>query len=243
MSSCNVQAISVREERMEERPSGREETAREQGRSERDVEERWNDSSTKSPCENQSDATRQSCPSRGETSCPWERRTDGGWDEERWEAAVRRSRFFEATEQLLLECLAYQKTCARNMQRKETSFPPHSRNECDRCEPHDSTRAISKDESNQHQTRRTSISDSRKGQHASGKGHGASVPRRRRTRIGTKATLLLKHWVYQNYTHPYPSKEEKAVLMKQTNLNSTQLNTWFTNARARIRKKTTREEG
>lgn len=241
-SSCDVQAISAREERMEGSPSGRVETARDQGQSERDANERWNDSSTKSPCESQSDATRQSCPSQGETSCPWERKVSGGWDDERCDAAVRESRFFEATEQLLLEYLAYQKTCARQMQEKEPSFP-HSRNEYGRNQPTDSRCAVSKDESNQHQTRYTSISDSRKGRRASGMGCGASVPRRRRTRIGTKATLLLKHWVYQNYTHPYPSKEEKTVLMKQTNLNSTQLNTWFINTRARIRKETSQENG
>ncbi|EFC45999.1 predicted protein, partial [Naegleria gruberi] len=44
---------------------------------------------------------------------------------------------------------------------------------------------------------------------------------------------LLK-WLFDNFSHPYPSDAEKDVLAEETNLTLTQVNNWFINARRRI---------
>lgn len=47
------------------------------------------------------------------------------------------------------------------------------------------------------------------------------------------AVNVLEQWLEQHSHHPYPTKQEKALLAEQTELNITQVSTWFANARRR----------
>jgi len=49
-----------------------------------------------------------------------------------------------------------------------------------------------------------------------------------------QATNILRAWLFQNLTHPYPSEEQKKQLSQQTGLTILQVNNWFINARRRI---------
>jgi len=49
-----------------------------------------------------------------------------------------------------------------------------------------------------------------------------------------QATNILRAWLFQNLTHPYPSEEQKKHLSQQTGLTILQVNNWFINARRRI---------
>ncbi|KAL0489714.1 hypothetical protein AKO1_011421 [Acrasis kona] len=44
----------------------------------------------------------------------------------------------------------------------------------------------------------------------------------------------LKNWLFKHFHNPYPSDDDKKVLMSKTNLTMTQVNNWFINARRRI---------
>ncbi|XP_065061595.1 homeobox protein meis3-A-like isoform X2 [Rhopilema esculentum] len=48
------------------------------------------------------------------------------------------------------------------------------------------------------------------------------------------ATNILKSWLFQHLSHPYPSEEQKRMLTSQTGLTFLQVNNWFINARRRI---------
>ncbi|KAM8842848.1 homeobox protein Meis1a isoform 2-T2 [Synchiropus picturatus] len=48
------------------------------------------------------------------------------------------------------------------------------------------------------------------------------------------ATNLLRAWLFQHLTHPYPSEEQKRQLAGDTGLTILQVNNWFINARRRI---------
>jgi hypothetical protein len=48
------------------------------------------------------------------------------------------------------------------------------------------------------------------------------------------ATNVMRAWLFQHLTHPYPSEEQKKDLAEQTGLNLSQVNNWFINARRRI---------
>ncbi|UJR22508.1 hypothetical protein I4U23_025559 [Adineta vaga] len=48
------------------------------------------------------------------------------------------------------------------------------------------------------------------------------------------ATSLMRTWLFQHLSHPYPSEDEKKFLAQETNLNILQVNNWFINARRRI---------
>ena len=56
----------------------------------------------------------------------------------------------------------------------------------------------------------------------------------KRSNLPRPAVDILKTWLFQHLVHPYPSEEEKRMLAQQTNLNLTQVNNWFINARRRI---------
>jgi len=56
----------------------------------------------------------------------------------------------------------------------------------------------------------------------------------RRGHLPERAIRHLKGWFYAHRTHPYPSEEEKNVLMEYTGLSKGQINNWFTNARRRL---------
>ncbi|XP_029350904.1 homeobox protein Meis1a [Echeneis naucrates] len=48
------------------------------------------------------------------------------------------------------------------------------------------------------------------------------------------ATNILRAWLFQHLTHPYPSEEQKKQLAQDTSLTILQVNNWFINARRRI---------
>ncbi|CAG0884960.1 unnamed protein product [Cyprideis torosa] len=48
------------------------------------------------------------------------------------------------------------------------------------------------------------------------------------------ATAIMKAWLFQHITHPYPTEDEKRQLASQTGLTLLQVNNWFINARRRI---------
>lgn len=56
----------------------------------------------------------------------------------------------------------------------------------------------------------------------------------KRSNLPRPAVDILKSWLFQHLVHPYPTEEEKRLLAQQTNLNLTQVNNWFINARRRI---------
>ncbi|PLW29732.1 hypothetical protein PCASD_15593 [Puccinia coronata f. sp. avenae] len=57
---------------------------------------------------------------------------------------------------------------------------------------------------------------------------------RRRGKLPSAVTTILKSWLMANTTHPYPTEEEKKNLCKETNLTMNQVSNWFINARRRI---------
>lgn len=61
--------------------------------------------------------------------------------------------------------------------------------------------------------------------------HSDSV---RRGHLPEKAIRQLKNWFYSHKSHPYPSEDEKNVLIECTGLSRAQINNWFTNARRRL---------
>ncbi|XP_069385708.1 homeobox protein Meis1a isoform X3 [Paralichthys olivaceus] len=48
------------------------------------------------------------------------------------------------------------------------------------------------------------------------------------------STNILRAWLFQHLTHPYPSEEQKKQLAQDTGLTNLQVNNWFINARRRI---------
>uniref|UniRef100_A0A8C1VAA3 Meis homeobox 1 a n=1 Tax=Cyprinus carpio TaxID=7962 RepID=A0A8C1VAA3_CYPCA len=48
------------------------------------------------------------------------------------------------------------------------------------------------------------------------------------------ATNIMRAWLFQHLTHPYPSEEQKRQLSQDTGLTILQVNNWFINARRRI---------
>uniref|UniRef100_A0A674N2X1 Myeloid ecotropic viral integration site 3 n=1 Tax=Takifugu rubripes TaxID=31033 RepID=A0A674N2X1_TAKRU len=48
------------------------------------------------------------------------------------------------------------------------------------------------------------------------------------------ATNILRAWLFQHLSHPYPSEEQKKQLSQDTGLTILQVNNWFINARRRI---------
>eukprot|EP00794_Sanderia_malayensis_P020298 gene20298-22287_t len=48
------------------------------------------------------------------------------------------------------------------------------------------------------------------------------------------ATNIMKAWLFQHLTHPYPSEEQKRQLANETGLTILQVNNWFINARRRV---------
>merc|ERR1712071_5596 len=47
------------------------------------------------------------------------------------------------------------------------------------------------------------------------------------------ATNILRAWLFQHLTHPYPSEDQKKQLAQDTGLTILQVNNWFINARRR----------
>ncbi|KAG5893452.1 hypothetical protein JTB14_012169 [Gonioctena quinquepunctata] len=56
----------------------------------------------------------------------------------------------------------------------------------------------------------------------------------KRPHLPTKAKNHLKRWLFRHTDHPYPTDQEKQMLMQETNLSLLQVENWFINARRRI---------
>jgi hypothetical protein len=58
----------------------------------------------------------------------------------------------------------------------------------------------------------------------------------RRKNATRETTLPLKSWLKDHMKNPYPTKAEKVMLGVVTQMNLTQISTWFANARRRLKK-------
>lgn len=56
----------------------------------------------------------------------------------------------------------------------------------------------------------------------------------RRGHLPERAIKQLKSWFYSHKSHPYPSEDQKTIMMENTGLSRGQINNWFTNARRRL---------
>ncbi|CAH1791556.1 unnamed protein product [Owenia fusiformis] len=66
-------------------------------------------------------------------------------------------------------------------------------------------------------------------------GDSTSSKRNKKRGIFPKvATNILRAWLFQHLSHPYPSEEQKKQLAQDTGLTILQVNNWFINARRRI---------
>lgn len=64
--------------------------------------------------------------------------------------------------------------------------------------------------------------------------NGFSKSQKKRGIFPKLATNVMRSWLFQHLTHPYPSEEQKKDLADQTGLTMSQVNNWFINARRRI---------
>jgi len=64
--------------------------------------------------------------------------------------------------------------------------------------------------------------------------NNASKRNKKRGIFPKVATNIMRAWLFQHLTHPYPSEEQKKELADQTGLTLSQVNNWFINARRRI---------
>lgn len=62
----------------------------------------------------------------------------------------------------------------------------------------------------------------------------ATAKKARRGVLPKKATRVMKAWLFQHISHPYPTEDEKLQIASQTNLTLLQVNNWFINGRRRI---------
>lgn len=60
-----------------------------------------------------------------------------------------------------------------------------------------------------------------------------SAPPRKNRRLPPAATKILRSWLYQHETYPYPTEQEREELEQKTGLDKRQILNWFTNARRR----------
>nr|AOP31978.1 homeobox protein meis-like protein [Nematostella vectensis] len=63
---------------------------------------------------------------------------------------------------------------------------------------------------------------------------GGKKSQKKRGIFPKAATNIMKAWLFQHLTHPYPSEEQKRSLAQETGLTILQVNNWFINARRRI---------
>lgn len=63
---------------------------------------------------------------------------------------------------------------------------------------------------------------------------GIAPPPRRRGKLPKPVTDLLKGWLLEHASHPYPTEDEKRSLCSMTGLTLSQVSNWFINARRRI---------
>ncbi|MCJ1290539.1 hypothetical protein MMC34_002078 [Xylographa carneopallida] len=62
---------------------------------------------------------------------------------------------------------------------------------------------------------------------------GDGKQKRRRGNLPKTVTDTLRVWFTEHIAHPYPTEEEKQILMSQTGLTISQISNWFINARRR----------
>ncbi|CAO3661558.1 unnamed protein product [Rhizopus microsporus] len=58
--------------------------------------------------------------------------------------------------------------------------------------------------------------------------------KKRRGNLPKDVTAILKEWLQEHSGHPYPTEEEKKLLVQRTNLSLNQISNWFINARRRL---------
>ncbi|XP_055360398.1 homeobox protein Meis1a isoform X2 [Betta splendens] len=63
---------------------------------------------------------------------------------------------------------------------------------------------------------------------------GSKMHNKRRGIFPKVATNILRAWLFQHLTHPYPSEPQKKQLAQDSGLTVLQVNNWFINARRRI---------
>ncbi|XP_036008646.1 homeobox protein Meis3 isoform X10 [Mus musculus] len=72
---------------------------------------------------------------------------------------------------------------------------------------------------------------------SAGEDEDLDLERRRNKKRGIfpkVATNIMRAWLFQHLSHPYPSEEQKKQLAQDTGLTILQVNNWFINARRRI---------
>lgn len=57
------------------------------------------------------------------------------------------------------------------------------------------------------------------------------------SKLPPAATKILKEWIWAHAEKPYPTEDEKKLLVAKTGLTLVQINNWFSNARRRMLKK------
>ncbi|KAF1324625.1 Homebox domain-containing protein, partial [Globisporangium splendens] len=75
-------------------------------------------------------------------------------------------------------------------------------------------------------------------------GDDKNVSKKSRRELPPHTVAILKGWMLspEHVKHPYPTDEDKQMLLKKTGINMKQLTNWFTNARKRIWKPMMRRE-
>ncbi|KAI5305886.1 hypothetical protein KEM56_002995 [Ascosphaera pollenicola] len=63
--------------------------------------------------------------------------------------------------------------------------------------------------------------------------NGESKTKKRRGNLPKKVTDILRAWFHAHLDHPYPSEDDKQMLINQTGLTISQISNWFINARRR----------
>lgn len=76
------------------------------------------------------------------------------------------------------------------------------------------------------------------------KAETAGATKKSRRELPPHTVAILKGWMLspEHVKHPYPTDEDKQMLLKKTGINMKQLTNWFTNARKRIWKPMMRRE-
>lgn len=57
--------------------------------------------------------------------------------------------------------------------------------------------------------------------------------KKKRTHFSDEQRQILLNWFINHKTNPYPSQNDKDILVRQTGLSKEQINVWFTNNRSR----------